>query len=109
MCVARVGEFISDDRWRADCTGIEKREYPLEMSAVAYDVRPQGFDVSAGRSKPVRCRSNPDQSPARPQDRVAPRPDIAADRIEHHVAVGSRGGKILAIVVDHPICTEPRT
>jgi hypothetical protein len=29
--------------------GVEKREHPLEMSAIGYHVRAQGFDIGAGR------------------------------------------------------------
>jgi hypothetical protein len=45
-CVYRI---VSDDRGRPDRTGVEKREHPLEMSAIGYHVRAQGFDIGAGR------------------------------------------------------------
>src|SRR6266853_325076 len=106
MRFAGVGELVPDDRGRPHRAGIEEREHPFKMDAVPFNVWAQRFNIVAGRPKPFRRRSNPDQSTAGPQHRVAPGPDIATNRVEYHVAVGNGGSKVLNLVVDHAIGPE---
>src|SRR6266849_60064 len=106
MRLAGIAEFVPDDRGRPHRTGIEEGEHPFKMRAVTYHVWAQRCNIAAGRPKPLWRRSNPDQSTARLQHRVAPGPDIAANCVEYHIAIGNRGSKVLDLVVDHPIGAE---
>src|SRR5215468_5280859 len=106
MRFAGVGELVPDDRGRSHRTGVEEGEHPLKMGAVTPNVWAQRFNIAAGRPKSFWRRSNPNQSTTGPQHRVAPGPDIAANCVEYHVAIGNCGGKVLGIVVDRPIGAE---
>jgi len=101
-----VGKLIPNDRWRPHRTGVEKGEHPLKIRAVAHNGRAQRFNIAAGRSKPFRSRSNPNQSTSGPQRRIASSPNISPNCVEYDVAIGNYASKILNVIIDHPIGTE---
>src|SRR5437773_1679473 len=76
------------------------------MLAVSGHARAQGLDITAGRLKALRRGRDPDQSPPRLQHGVGTDLDLAADRVEHYVTVSHGLGKILGVVVDHPVRAE---
>src|SRR5258705_1727293 len=106
MRFAGVGELVPDDRRRPYRAGVQESEHAFKMDAIPFNVWAQRFNIVAGRSKPFRRLSNPDQSTAGPQHRVASGPDIAADRVEYYVAVGNCRSKVLNLIVDHAIGPE---
>src|SRR5215471_5014433 len=76
------------------------------MWAVARDVRAQHLHVFAGRLEPGRRGRYPYQPTARLQYLVGTDLDFAADRVEHHVAIGDGFREILLTVVDYPVGAE---
>src|SRR5262249_8213935 len=76
------------------------------MLAVTGHTRAQGLDITAGRFKTLRRGRDPDQASPLLQHFVGSNLDLAADRVEHYVAVGNGLGEILGVVVNHPVRTE---
>src|SRR4030095_7581944 len=76
------------------------------MLAVAGHAWAQGLDITPGRLRALRGGRDPDQAPSWLEHGVGTDRDIAANRVEHHVAVSNGLREILDVVIDHAVGTE---
>jgi len=76
------------------------------MGAVAGDARAQYLDILAARLKAGRGRGDEDQPSARLQHVIGTHLNLAADRVEHDIAIGYGSGEILRVVIDDPVGAE---
>src|SRR5436190_15540925 len=76
------------------------------MGPVARHARTQYLDIRARRLEAGRRRGDPYQAPAGLQYLVGAHLHLAADRVEHNVAIGYGSGEILRVVIDDPVGAE---
>src|SRR5215475_6332331 len=76
------------------------------MHAVTGHAWAQGPNITTRRLRALRCGCDPDQAPSWLEHSVGPELDFAADRVEHHVAVGNDLREILDVVIDHSVRAE---
>src|SRR4029453_24451 len=76
------------------------------MLTVAGHAWAQGLNITTGRLRALWRSRDPDQAPSWLEHGIGTDLDIAANRVEHHVAVGNGLGKILDVVIDHSVGTQ---
>src|SRR5262245_27007416 len=76
------------------------------MPTVAGHTWAQDLNITTGRLRALWRSRDPDQAPSWLEYGIGTELDIAANRVEHHVAVGNGLGKILDVVIDHSVGTE---
>src|SRR3984957_6308878 len=106
MSLRRVAEFVARDGRRPYCAEIEQRQHPLQMGAIARDIRAQCLHILTGWLEARWRRRDPDQASTRLQHGVATGTNGAAHRVEHNIAVGNHLAEILDVIIDHSIRTE---
>src|SRR5215813_5067218 len=76
------------------------------MLTVAGHAWAQDLNITTGRLRTLWRSRDPDQASSWLEYGIGTELDIAANRVEHHVAVGNGLGKILDVVIDHSVGTE---
>src|SRR5882724_5577659 len=99
-------ELIACHAWRTNRPKCDQRHDTLEMRPVASDAGPQCYDIATLRLWRLRARGDKGRTSARFQYCERALRDVAADRIEHGVAVLHGLGKIHRIVVDDLVGTD---
>src|SRR5207302_1919456 len=102
----RLSERIFDDGGERNHALDDQRRDPVEMLAVAVDLRPQRRDVGTWRGRGARARGDGREPPAGAQHREALQGDVSAHRVEDRIAAGNELGEVLRAVVDRLVRAE---
>src|SRR5438477_4100996 len=103
----RLGERIFDDGGERNQPWHHQRRDPVEMRAVAVDLRPQRLGVGTRRGRSARARGDGREAPAGTKDREALQRDVSAHRVEDRVAAGNELREVLRAVVERLVRAEP--
>ena len=101
-----VGQAEERDRGRADGACAMELDNALEMRPVAADGRPQGRHVAAIGLRRLRAGRDEGRPSARLEHREGLRRDIAADGVEHRVAIAHDLSEVGRVVVDDLVGAE---